>query len=123
MYQDALTHIRNFDSHPPAPGAAGPRGIQGPPGQPGPAGLPGPAGEPGAGFNELPELFRAQGRLRQDFDATKELFAGLRDQIRQIRSDLRSIGEQNTSLTGDVTRVEKKAKRAPLAPPKAPLGQ
>lgn len=104
-------------------GVSGPRGIQGPPGVSGPAGPPGPAGEPDAGFNELPELLREQGRLRQDFDATKELFAGLRDQIRQIRSDLRSIGEQNASLTGEVKRVEKKAKRAPLAPPKAPLGQ
>lgn len=101
----------------------GRRGIQGPPGLPGPVGLPGPAGEPGAGLNELPELFREQGRLRQDFDATKELFTGLRDQIRQIRSDLRSIGEQNSSLSGDVTRVEKKARRAPFTPPKAPLGQ
>jgi predicted nucleic acid-binding Zn-ribbon protein len=71
----------------------------------------------------LPELFREQGRLRQDFDTTREQFTSLRDQIRQIRADLKAIDTEGHSLTGEVTRVERKARHAPFAPPKAPTGQ
>jgi len=104
-------------------GPQGPRGRQGAPGTPGAPGPPGPAGEPGAGFSELPELFREQGRLRQDFDTTRNLFTGLRDQIRQVRNDLKAINNESERVGGDVSRTEKKARRAPFNPPKAPLGQ
>lgn len=107
---------------PSLPGPAGPQGRQGPAGKPGAQGPKGPVGEPGAGFNELPELFREQGRLRQDFDATRDQFTGLRDQLRQIRANLKAIDDESQSLTGDVTRTEKKARRAPFTAPKAPTG-
>jgi len=105
------------------PGRRGPQGPAGLPGRTGPQGARGPAGDSGAGFNELPELFREQGRLRQDFDATRDTFAGLRDQIRQVRANLKAIGVESNGLANDVSRTEKRARRAPFSPPRAPLGQ
>lgn len=123
MYQQALRNINSLEAHPPSPGPAGRPGERGPAGLPGRPGPQGPAGEPGAGFNELPNLFQEQGKLRQDFDTTRDMFATLRDQIRQIRSDLKSIDDQNSALHDEVSRTAKKARRAPFGPPKAPLGQ
>ena len=101
-------------------GPPGPRGLQG---EPGPAG---PAGPDGLSNAERDELLLGLAQMRRDFDATRDLFVQLRDQLRQVRSRLSAIDEEQRGLTGGVDSnreaLRKKVRGAPLPTPKAPLG-
>jgi hypothetical protein len=120
----AKEHDRSRVRGPKAPqGDAGPRGPRGPQGEPGAIG---PAGPDGLSVKEREELLQGLGEMRKDFDATKDLFVQLRDQMRQLRARLRAIDEEarraGEQTEGAAGSLRKKGRSAPTPVPKAPLG-
>ena len=115
---------RSLGPNPPGPpGAQGPRGPQGPQGERGPAG---PAGPDGLTTLDRDQLHEGLRQMRQDFDATKDMFTQLRDQIRQVRGRLSDLDKEAQGVTQGVEAgkgtLRGKVRSAPAPAPKAPLG-